>query len=115
MPCPFIVLRSASTDAKDVQTLVWRVPVGLRQLVISGAFDAWRYRDTTQSTFDATWRDIIDDAASQRLGATDVRLSSLLVTPRATVVMTIVPRDSANGAPIRAPLASRDLRIDGPG
>ena len=109
---PLAVLRAAPGNAKDMskdtgadeQTVVWQVPVGLGQLVISGAFDTWRYRDTAQSTFDATWRDIIDDAASQRLLPLDVRVSSRLVTPRANVLLTILPRDSANSSPIRASL-----------
>jgi hypothetical protein len=50
----------------DGAPVLWRMPVGRGLLVVSGAFDAWRYRDVAQSTFDATWRDLVADAALAR-------------------------------------------------
>ncbi|MEQ1693409.1 MAG: hypothetical protein ABMA00_19105, partial [Gemmatimonas sp.] len=98
---PLAVLRDATTDSARTDTVIWRVPIGLGQLVVSGAFDAWRYRDTAQSTFDATWRDFVDEAASQRLAPLEVRVTPALMEPRATISLVVTPRDSAVAAPIR--------------
>lgn len=99
---PLAILRNAAADSAGTDTVIWRVPVGLGQLVVSGAFDAWRYRDTAQSTFDATWRDLVDEAAGQKLAPLDVRVTPALVEPRATISLVITPRDSTNAAPVRA-------------
>ena len=77
---------SASPNATRAgQAVIWRVPVGLGTLVVSGVFDAWRYRDPAQSTFDATWRDIINDAASRRQPSVDLRVTPAIVTPRSSL------------------------------
>ncbi len=106
--------RLANSTTSAAQTVIWRVPVGLGQLVISGAFDAWRYRDTAQSTFDATWRDLVDDAASQRQTALDVRLSPSLVVPRARTTLVVTLRDTMPAIPIRVTLRAVDAPTEGP-
>ncbi len=100
--------RPANVDRERSRTAVWRMPVGLGDLLISGAFDAWRYRDTAQSTFDATWRDLLEQAASRRQPMFDLALSQGLVEPGARVTLTITPRDSTNDAPIRVAVRARD-------
>ncbi len=123
---PLAMLRAANSDSvratnrlanstmSAAQTVIWRVPVGLGQLVISGAFDAWRYRDTAQSTFDATWRDLVDDAASQRQAALDVRLSTSLVIPRARTTLVVTPRDTMTAIPIGVTLRAIDAPTERP-
>jgi len=89
------------TDAEPVADLspspgdspapvVWRVPHGRGTLLVSSAFDAWRFRDEGRSTFDGTWRDLVADAALRR-------------APR----ITFVAPSAGNDAP-----RSRMLRID---
>jgi hypothetical protein len=83
----------ASIGTTPQQVVVWRLPVGHGTLAVSGAFDAWRYRDATQSTFDAAWRDIINDVANRRQKAMDVRVAPALVTPGTPVHLTVHVRD----------------------
>ena len=42
---------------------VWQMPVGRGRLIISGALDAWRYRDRDADAFDRFWRSAISGAA----------------------------------------------------
>jgi hypothetical protein len=115
---PVAVLREDRTaqstvdvDRERARTVVWRMPVGLGELLVSGAFDAWRYRDTAQSTFDATWRDLLEQAASRRQPVFDLALSQGLVEPGTRLTLTITPRDSTNDAPIRVALHPRDTTL----
>lgn len=90
---------AASTSARASSTsqpVIWRVPVGRGQLVVSGAFDAWRFRDPAQSSFDATWRDLIDEAASASQAPLDLQLSPTLIRPRADISVVFSPRDPTN-------------------
>ena len=90
---------AASTSARASSTpqpVIWRVPVGRGQLVVSGAFDAWRFRDPAQSSFDATWRDLIDEAANASQAPLDLQLSPTLINPRGDISVVLSPRDSTN-------------------
>lgn len=42
---------------------VWQMPVGRGRLIVSGALDAWRYRDRDADAFDRFWRSAISAAA----------------------------------------------------
>jgi hypothetical protein len=95
-------------EAARARTVVWRMPVGLGDLVVSGAFDAWRYRDTAQSTFDATWRDLVEQSASRRQAVFDVALSQRLVEPGTRINLTVDPRDTTNESDMRVVLRARD-------
>jgi hypothetical protein len=43
---------------------VWRSAVGGGRLIVSGAADAWRFRDPELSDFDAFWTSVIGDVAA---------------------------------------------------
>ena len=120
---PLAMLRDTATSASrtsgadsgvvmSAPTIIWRVPVGLGQLVVSGAFDAWRFRDSSQSRFDATWRDLIGELANQRQMALELRLSRSLTLPRAVTTVEVTPRDTANATPIVATIRPTDASTD---
>ena len=120
---PLAMLRDTATSASrtsgadsgvvmSAPTIIWRVPVGLGQLVVSGAFDAWRFRDSSQSRFDATWRDLIGELANQRQMALELRLSRSLTLPRAVTTIEVTPRDTANATPIVATIRPTDASTD---
>jgi hypothetical protein len=75
--------------------VLWRAPVGAGRLVVSGALDAWRFRDPSRSTFNDTWRRIIAESAESAVPAVDVALATSLLAPdeRTDVVVTV--RDAA--------------------
>jgi len=84
--------------------VIWRVPMGLGSLLVSGAFDTWRFRDSARSTFDATWRELIEHAASDRQPTLDIQLSKALVEPREQVSITIAALSELAEAPVRVTL-----------
>jgi hypothetical protein len=43
--------------------VIWQMPVGSGRLIVSGALDAWRYRDRDANAFDRFWRSAIAGAA----------------------------------------------------
>ena len=47
---------------------IWQTAVGRGRLLVSGALDAWRYRDRDAAAFDRFWRTAIAEAA---MGVTD--------------------------------------------
>ncbi len=50
----------------NLAAVVWRESLGSGDVVVSGAFDAWRFRDSAQSSYDDFWRDLIASQASRR-------------------------------------------------
>lgn len=55
--------------------VIWRLPIGRGELLVSGAFDAWRYRDrntTDGSSFQDTWQELLAQAAQRRLPAISI-------------------------------------------
>ena len=93
-------MRDSARDSVRTRPVIWRAPVGLGQLYVSGAFDAWRFRDTSMSTFDATWRDLVDEAAAAHQPPLELQVTPRLLTPRAAISIVARPRDSLNTAPL---------------
>ena len=91
---------AVTRDSTRALPVIWQTPIGLGQLYVSGAFDAWRFRDTSMSTFDATWRDLVDEAASARQRPLDLQVSPRLVSPRGTIDIAAQPRDSSISRPV---------------
>ncbi|MBL0938095.1 MAG: hypothetical protein IBJ03_04325 [Gemmatimonadaceae bacterium] len=101
--------------------VVWTRPVGRGLLVTSGGFDAWRFRDPAQSTFDATWRELLASAAQDvnpafsfaRLGSAvgkaqtltealvvAARPTAALAPPAVTLIRDAGDSSSASGLPV---------------
>ena len=59
-PVPFA--RAANPQSV---TPVWQTPVGRGRLIVSGALDAWRYRDRDDAAFDKFWKLIAADATKE--------------------------------------------------
>ena len=73
--------RSSGTSRTDPRPVIWRVPVGAGELVVSGALDAWRHRDPAVSRFDEYWRESIADAAAAGANQVEIELSSTILAP----------------------------------
>lgn len=56
-------LRTTDESAADLRA-IWRMSVGSGRLFVSGAMDAWRYRDRNADAFDRFWRQTIANAAN---------------------------------------------------
>ena len=91
--------RSASGVA-----VVWRSAVGAGRLVVSGALDAWRYRD--RSGFDGFWRTLIAESAESSPPAVAVNLSDATPAPGEMIDVSVNVREAALQEPNVARLVS---------
>ena len=73
---PRALPRGARVLARDPQgaPVVWERSMGLGTVVVSGAVDAWQFRDPERSGFEAGWRDLIGRAGAGRAPALEVQL-----------------------------------------
>lgn len=69
--------------------VVWRQPLGAGDVVVSGALDAWRFRDPAQSAFDQFWRNVVADQAVRRAPTIDVWPDALAIRPGERPALTI--------------------------
>ncbi len=74
---------------------VWESPIGAGRLVVSGALDAWRFRDPSTSKFDQFWRELLADAADASPAPLWVDLSTPIAAPGDPVDVRVVIRDAA--------------------
>ena len=89
-----IVASGLATKAGDpAWPVVWRSPVGSGALFVSGALDAWRFRDQAVSGFDTFWRGLLAEAAASTPPAIDLRLSRSAIAPGDSVLVTVAIRE----------------------
>lgn len=101
-------LPAASTViAGGAQPVVWETPVGAGRLIVSGARDAWRFRDPGSSTFDRFWRTVIADAAASAPPPLELETWPALAKPGETVELRATIRDAALAADVAAPTSVR--------
>jgi hypothetical protein len=91
------------------EPVVWREPVGAGTLVVSGALDAWRFRDPAMSSFDRFWQTTIGDAASRASAPIELGASHSIVAPgeRFDVDATLRDETFDSGARAVGPLEVR--------
>lgn len=100
------------------QPIVYAVSAGAGRIIVSGALDAWKFRDTERSGFERFWKRTVAAAAGDAAAAVDVQLSEALVRPSAEVVVTVTERRASlthlrGGATTRATASARLERADG--
>ena len=71
----------AGVIAGGARPTVWSEPVGAGRLVVSGAFDAWRFRDPSTSSFDRFWQTTIANAANATPTSIVLSTSSEIFAP----------------------------------
>ena len=86
---PGAVQGAAAGDAP----VIWRTAVGAGSLVVSGALDAWRYRD--RPGFTPFWRALLAAEAASVPPAVEVRIPGGPVLPGATAEVQVTVRDAA--------------------
>jgi len=84
--------RNAKHSASDVPA-IWQTSVGAGRLVVSGALDAWRFRD--RSGFEGFWRGLIAETAQSSPTAVSVQLSNATPSPGEDVDVRATVRDVA--------------------
>jgi hypothetical protein len=75
--------------------VLWTAPVGAGRVVVSGALDAWHFRDPGQSGFAAFWVGALADAASASPPELRVRVARPVLRPGESTHVLVVVRDLA--------------------
>lgn len=91
--------RGAIPIAKDSlqAPVVWETAVGAGRLIVSGALDAWRFRDPAQSQFEAFWRELLAAAGSFAIPPISIDIPEQPLAPGATASFTAIVREFALG------------------
>lgn len=100
LPAGAMPLAHTALSTRDSvrRPVVWSTPVGAGLLVVSGALDAWRFRDASQSAFDAFWREAAAAAALGALPAISASTNAQVVAPGALVTLDATHRAASLGA-----------------
>ena len=95
---PVAVIAHARADSMNGRAALWRTPIGAGRVIVSGALDAWRFRDETLSAFDHFWQVAVADAASAAPEPVEVRVSRPVARAGDRVEVNVVVRDAALSA-----------------
>jgi hypothetical protein len=83
---------------------------GRGHFVVSGALDAWRYRDAQHSSFDLFWRELIAAEAARAVPRVDVALSASVLRPGDEATARISLREASNPG-LRASLNAKEIPL----
>ena len=102
---------SAGSGTTARRPIVWRTPAGAGRVIVSGAFDAWRFRTHAESSFDRFWQSIVAEAAASATPRLTVTAREPIVEPGATTEVEVTLRDIAladlaDGRPIGAAVSA---------
>ena len=106
-----VVATSVARDSTR-RAVIWSVPVGAGRLLVSGALDAWHYRDPASSSFDQFWTNTIAELSAGAPDAIDIEVSRRSVAPgesvaiNATVLATALSSSTDRSADAAALLVS---------
>ena len=96
---PAALPAGATTVAGGERPVVWESAVGAGRLIVSGALDAWRYRDPSVSGFDRFWRMLIADVAAAAPPPVSVTATPSIAKPGDAVDIVALVRDAALAGP----------------
>ncbi|HEY6220343.1 MAG TPA: hypothetical protein VIV65_09825, partial [Gemmatimonadaceae bacterium] len=94
------------------RAIVWAHPVGAGSLYVSGALDAWRYRDAKTSGFASVWTSLLAEAAARAVPAVGIELSPRLPAHGQTITITATDRDAILADPSRRPTVDVIAALD---
>lgn len=102
--------RLPASGTGAARPVVWRAPVGAGRLLVSGALDAWRFRDPATSSFDAFFRIMLAQAAAASPSAIEIDLGAAALALGDTTQLIVILRDAwlsdSDDAPIRASVSA---------
>ena len=75
--------------------VVWGVQAGAGHLVVSGALDAWRFRDASRSSFEMFWRALLSEEAARAVPGVEVELAPSVAAPGEMLNATVRLRAGA--------------------
>jgi hypothetical protein len=74
--------------------IVWQSPVGIGTVIVSGALDSWRYRDSATSGFERFWQRRIASLAENAVPAISLNAARTVVRPGDDVELIASMRDT---------------------
>ena len=87
------VARSTRSSSDTLlRTVVWSAPVGAGQVIVSGALDAWQFRD---ASFDRFWQSLIGEAADGASSELATALGHTLLRPGETTDLMVTLQSAA--------------------
>jgi hypothetical protein len=95
--------------------VIWRSAVGVGRLVVSGALDAWRFRDRAASGFDRFWQTLIAETANSSSPPMLLETSNALVEPGEPIGVRATVRDAAVRSDAAPTLGSISASMDSAG
>lgn len=100
LPPGATTIAAVRDDAADVEgtAAIWSMPAGIGRIVVSGALDAWRFRDPGSSAFEPFFRALIADLAEAAQPAITAALDRDAVGPGERIELEVVLRDAAGGS-----------------
>ncbi|MEO7361726.1 MAG: hypothetical protein ABI120_15450, partial [Gemmatimonadaceae bacterium] len=101
----------AWSDAKNADVaarrpIVWTAQAGAGRVVVSGALDAWKFRDERSSGFEKFWQQTIGAAAGRSVPAIEIEFAARPFEPGEAVEIIVTSRAAAL-AELRAGLTLR--------
>jgi hypothetical protein len=111
LPANARLVAHTGAPAPSADPVVWETAVGAGRLLVSGALDAWRFRDAAASGFDDFWTRTLAGAAAAAPSEIDVRLERPVLTPGSTTEVIVTLREAsleppAIGETVRAVIAA---------
>jgi len=89
------LLHARTTDSTALRALVWQTSVGAGRVIVSGALDAWRFRDPSISGFDRFWQSVIASVADASPPAIELRTVTRSTTPNERIDLSVTLREAA--------------------
>jgi len=113
LPSGATVLAWSDANNADVSArrpIVWATQAGAGRVIVSGALDAWKFRDERSSGFEKFWQQTIGAAAGSSASAIEIEFAARPFEPGAEVEINVTSRAAAlavlrAGATVRAELA----------
>ncbi len=87
------VATGSASDTSPPSAVVWSVPFGAGRLLVSGALDAWRYRERDVSAFERVWQRLVADAAAVAPPPLMVRVARNALAPGERTELLVAQRD----------------------
>ncbi len=106
LPGAETLLRVAGSAAAGSPVIVGS-PLGEGYAIVSGALDAWRYRDRAQDGFDRFWRDTISTRAAAVPEPVEITLDPVVAAPDAPITLQVRVRSSNAADATTATIAAR--------
>ncbi|MGV3708789.1 MAG: hypothetical protein ACO1Q7_08105 [Gemmatimonas sp.] len=90
-----VIAWSGAAASPTRRPIVYGMPAGAGRVLVSGALDAWKFRDSKQSGFERFWQEVLASAAASAPPAVSIETSTGPVAPGEDVGIRVTSRAAA--------------------